>query len=129
MSRTLKKRQSTIVVKPDRDADAYVLWDGVREEPFWTGTADALATRLSEGKGGQPVLDAARRLIARADESGTSLRYPSQTSEYLYGYQEDLLLCRGPGMLRRDDLIAAARLERDHEPWGHLVQPLTGNTN
>jgi hypothetical protein len=117
----------TIVIKPDRDGDEYVLWDFEWDRPTACGTRAEMAQHLTELAGLWPVdaesLPEAR--LARADANGSSM------IPYQWGWWDDAeFIYEQRGHLARRHLVRAVELlseEREAEVWDLLV-PFKGET-
>ncbi len=113
----------SVVIKPDRDRDEYVIWSTVTESPHGFGDRAQTADLLRWGVRGEPEPDA-DEVLRRVDANGSSAMggYP----EGLWG--DDGFIYHQAGWLARSDLFAVARMMAGDgcREWGilRLLTPL-----
>lgn len=110
------------IVKPERDADFYVIWSNIVEAPLGTGSrADLKAEGFPEDR------------IERADITGTSMMRDLMSSYWgvLDGEWEDsCFIAEQRGVLPRSRLreFAEAYMDKRWDDCWDLLEPFEGET-
>lgn len=114
------------IVKAARDADLYCEWSTVVDAPVLIGTRAEFLNEYDASV--EPRLE-------RADEHGTSARWPRETDPIFGWNHDEFLIMNGPGAggtLKRADLEAYCRYlltdsDESTDAAAALVSPLDNN--
>lgn len=83
----------SIIIKPDRTRDEYVVWSTIVESPLCLGTADDVVAYFAEHRRPEPEAETRDR-IARADATGTSSHIGDGAfGDYMIFEQRGTIVC------------------------------------
>lgn len=108
------------VIKPHRDLDQYIYWSEITDSPHMRGTRTEVVEYIDWINAGP-----AEERVARADESGTSAKWPNWDRPQIYSWDSEdrSVIYHQQGTVRIDDLWEfCGRLEAE-ESVEDLITP------